>query len=131
MFSRRSSIRNQEGQAVAEFVLVLPALLLVLLAILQFGVLFKDYLALTDAVRAGARKGAVARHESNPKAYTEAAVRASADDLGPKLQVTASSSWTPGSQVEVVGRYPYKIKLLDAIVITDGWLESKTRERVE
>ena len=42
-----------------EFALVLPILLFLLLAIVQFGVVFNNYVTLTDAVRAGARKGAV------------------------------------------------------------------------
>ena len=42
-------VRDQRGQTVTEFALVLPLLMLVLLAILQFGVLFRDYLAVTDA----------------------------------------------------------------------------------
>jgi Flp pilus assembly protein TadG len=49
-------VRDERGQTVTEFALVLPLLMLVLLAILQFGVLFRDYLAVTDAVRAGARR---------------------------------------------------------------------------
>ena len=47
-----------------EFALVLPILLFLLLAIVQFGVVFNNYVTLTDAVRAGARKGAVARRLS-------------------------------------------------------------------
>lgn len=131
MTSRRRTLRSQEGQAAVEFALVLPALLLVLLAILQFGILFKDYLALTDAVRAGARTGAVSRHAADPKAATEAAVVAAANDLGPKLKATATSSWQPGSQVEVEGRYPYKVKLLNLFTVANGTLVSKTKERVE
>lgn len=131
MFSRRRSLEDEQGQAIAEFALVLPPLLFILLAILQFGIVFKDYLALTDAVRAGARKGAVARHESDPKTYTETAVKNAATDLGSSLQVTADSPWTAGSELTVVGRYPYKVKLLNFVTVADGWLESTTKERVE
>jgi Flp pilus assembly protein TadG len=131
MTSRRRTIDSQRGQAVVELVLVLPVLMLVLLAILQFGMVFKDYLALTDAVRAGARKGAVSRHDADPSATTKAAVKAAADDLGSELEVTAVSPWTPGSQVEVTGRYPYEIRLLNIITVTNGVLTSKTKERVE
>jgi Flp pilus assembly protein TadG len=129
MLCRRRT--TEDGQALVEFTVVLPILMLILLAILQFGMVFKDYVALTDAVRAGARKGAVSRYESDPKATTEAAVVAAASDLGPKLEVTATSSWEPRSEVEVEGRYPYTIKLLNVVTITDGWLVSKTKERVE
>jgi Flp pilus assembly protein TadG len=131
MTSRRTTHRRQEGQATIEFAIVLPILLLVLLAILQFGIVFKDYLALTDAVRAGARKAAVSRHETDPAAVTEAAVRAAAKDLGPALEVKVTSSWLATSDVTVEARYPYKLKLLDVVTILDGWLVSTTKERVE
>jgi Flp pilus assembly protein TadG len=122
---------REDGQAVVEFALVLPALLLVLLAILQFGIVFKDYLALTDAVRAGARKGAVSRYVADPQGTTKAAVAASATDLGPRLQVTVTSTWNAGSELAVEGRYPYKVKLLGLVTVADGWLVSRTKERVE
>ena len=37
-----------------EFALVLPVLLVLVTAILQFGLLFNNYITLTDAVRSGA-----------------------------------------------------------------------------
>ena len=49
-----------------EFVLVLPILMLVLFGIIQFGITFKHYVALTDAVRAGARTAAVSRQSPDP-----------------------------------------------------------------
>jgi Flp pilus assembly protein TadG len=48
-----------------EFALVLPVLLLVLLAILRFGLLFENYLTLTDAVRTGVRTLAIGRGTAN------------------------------------------------------------------
>src|SRR5918994_1257023 len=46
--------------------LVAPVLLLILFGVLQFGIVFKDYLALTDAVRAGARQATVSRQKADP-----------------------------------------------------------------
>ncbi len=54
--------RNEEsGQAFVELGLVLPVLLLLLLGVIQFGNVFRDYIALTDATRVGARQAAVSR----------------------------------------------------------------------
>ena len=50
-------LKNERGQTMAELALVLPVLLVLLLGIAQFGVVFNNYISLTDAVRAGARKG--------------------------------------------------------------------------
>ena len=126
----RSSIKREDGQAATELALVAPVLLLILFAVLQFGILFKDYLALTDAVRAGARKATVSRHVADPVGVTKLAVNRAAPDLGPGLQVTVTSSWEPATEVRVEGTYPYKISLL-GMVVKSGRLSSVTRERVE
>ena len=66
MSRRRNMIRNERGQTMVEFALVVPILCLVLFGILQFGALYNDYVTLTDATRVGARKAATSRHEANP-----------------------------------------------------------------
>src|SRR5918992_177483 len=89
-----ASRRHEEGQTMAEFALVLPMLAVLLFAVMQFGVTFNRYLALTDAVRAGARAGAVARHAESPPATTEERVREAAANLDQAaLTVTVASSW--------------------------------------
>jgi Flp pilus assembly protein TadG len=125
--------RNDKGQAVVEFVLVLPILAMVLFGIIQFGITFNNYVTLTDATRAGARKAAVSRSAADPGATAEQAVRDSAaslneDDLD--VAVSASPGWTSGSEVTVTATYPYEISLM-GIVIKSGNLESSTKERVE
>jgi Flp pilus assembly protein TadG len=128
----RIQIRNERGQTMTEFALVLPVLALILFAVIQFGIAFNNYVTLTDATRAGARKAAVSRQVSDPGGTVIAAVRASAKDLNQTdLQVPPpSSSWDPGSDVTVTASYPYKISLL-GIVVKSGRLTSTTTERVE
>ncbi len=58
--------RREDGQALLEFALVLPVLLLILTAILQFGLVFNKYITLTDAVRSGARELALGRGLDDP-----------------------------------------------------------------
>ena len=126
---------REQGQTMAEFALVLPVLAILLFGVIQFGIAFNNYLALTDAVRAGARQGAVARYlpPGEREAAVEAKVYAAADHLDAgKLEVTVSPSdaWAPGSDVTVEASYPYSINLLGKVV-KDGFLTSKTTERVE
>ena len=129
--SRKPQIRGQRGQTMTEFALVMPILLFLLLAIVQFGVVFNNYVTLTDAVRAGARKGAVARRLSSPQTVTETAVRNAATDLkSSDLQVTVTSTFVQGSDVTVEATYPYDIKVL-GLVVKSGRLHSKMTERVE
>ena len=68
MSRRRNVIRNERGQTMVEFALVVPILCLVLFGILQFGALYNDYVTLTDATRVGARKAAVSKYDANPEA---------------------------------------------------------------
>jgi Flp pilus assembly protein TadG len=114
-----------------EFALVLPVLALLLFAVIQFGIVFNNYVTLTDATRAGARKAAVSRQAPNPAAVAEAAVRGSATDLKQSsLTVTINSTWKPSDDVVVTATYPYKVSLL-GFVVKSGRLSSKTTERVE
>jgi Flp pilus assembly protein TadG len=124
-------IRNQRGQTMTEFALVMPLLLFLLLGVIQFGIVFNNYITLTDATRAGARKGAVSRRLSSPATAVQTQVRNAATDLkSSDLQVTVTSTWTQGSDVTVTATYPYDIKLL-GLVVKSGRLHSTMTERVE
>jgi Flp pilus assembly protein TadG len=129
---KRIQIRNQQGQTMTEFALVLPVLALILFAVIQFGIVFNNYITLTDATRAGARKAAVSRQDPNRNSAVISAVRSSATDLkSSKLSVPPpTSTWDPGADVTVTASYPYSISLL-GIVVKSGSLTSKTTERVE
>jgi Flp pilus assembly protein TadG len=119
--------KRERGQALVEFALVLPILAMLILGIVQFGIVFHDYVALTDAVRAGARQGSVTHDAS----AASAAVVNSASELNPSdLAVDVDSSWDPGSDVTVTATYPYDISLL-GVVIKSGRLSAKTTDRVE
>jgi Flp pilus assembly protein TadG len=128
---KRIQIRNEQGQTMTEFALVLPILALILFAVIQFGIVFNNYVQLTDATRAGARKAAVSRQVTDPVGTAVAAVRASAKDLKQSdLNITVSSTWQPTADVAVTATYPYSISLL-GMVVKSGRLSSTTTERVE
>ncbi len=128
---RRANIRSEQGQTMTEFALVLPILLLVVLAITQFGILFNNFVALTDAVRAGARAGAVSRLAADPAGTTISKVKAASSDLDTsKLSISVASDWLHGDDVTVTATYPYSISLL-GLVVRAGQLKSTTTERVE
>ena len=129
---KRIQIRNEQGQTMTEFALVLPVLALILFAVIQFGIVFNNYVTLTDATRAGARKAAVSRDDPNRNADVIAAIQNSASDLDvSKLSVPPpTSTWDSGSDVTVTASYPYSISLL-GLVVKSGRLSSTTTERVE
>jgi Flp pilus assembly protein TadG len=114
-----------------EFALVLPLLLVIMFAVVQFGIVYNDYVTLTDATRAGARKGAVSRLAADPAGATVAAVENSASGLDlAELDVDVVSTFQQGQDVTVEATYPYEINLL-GIHVASGTLSSKTTERVE
>jgi hypothetical protein len=128
---KKTSFRAERGQTMTEFALVLPLLALLLFGVIQFGIAFNNYITLTDAVRAGARKAAVSRHLQDPEGAVVTQVRAAAPDLkSPDLAVDVESSWEAGEEVRVSATYPYRISLL-GLVVKSGRLKSETTERVE
>src|SRR4051794_41969240 len=119
-------IKSEQGQTMTEFALVLPVLALILFAVIEFGSVFNNYVQLTDATRAGARKAAVSRQTSDPAGMAVAAVRSSAKDLKQSdLSITVSSTWQPTTDVSVTATYPYSISLL-GMGVKWGRLSSKT-----
>ncbi len=125
--------RDERGQATVEFALVLPVLALLLFAIAQLGIVFHQYITLTDAVRAGARTAAVSRFAADPDGAAEEAVRDAAvnlDQTDLAVAVTSPQAWSRGSPVTVSASYPYSIALL-GLVVKSGRLESATTERIE
>ena len=116
-----------------EFALILPILALLLFGVIQFGIVFNNYMTVTDAARAGARVGAVSKDKPDPAgtaatAAYDSAENLNADDLD--VAVVASPAWTHGSEVAVTVSYPYQVSLL-GFVVASGDLASTTKERIE
>ena len=130
---KRSS--DERGQTLVEFAALLPVLCLLLFGIIQFGVVFHDYITVTDASRVGARKAAVSRIGGD----TGAAAVAAAKEAGSSLDWTKDGAsvtceaddWTSaGGDVSCTVNYPYSVEVLGMPVVT-GTLTSVTTERLE
>jgi Flp pilus assembly protein TadG len=126
-------VRREDGQAITEFALILPVLVALLLGIIQFGIVFNNYLTITDAARAGARKAAVSRFLGDNGAAAKTTAQNSAQQLNQtdlKVTVTSTNWNVPGSDVNVTVTYPYSINIL-GWTVKAGDLTSTTKERLE
>jgi Flp pilus assembly protein TadG len=133
---RHTSLRSEHGQAAVEFALVVPVLLLLLLSIIQGGIVFHNYLTVTDAARAAARQAIEARVSGVTLTDVQNTAKAAAPDLDPtKLGVALDDPSDPtfnqgGSQLSVTVTYPYSINIL-GVVVASGNLTSRMTGRLE
>jgi Flp pilus assembly protein TadG len=137
MNRRRQHIRSEHGQAAVELALVAPILVALLLGIVQAGIAFHNYLSVTDAARAVARKAILVRFTP----LSQSDLNQIADNASPDLdsnQLNATLTPDPndpnfptaGDLVTVTVTYPYHLQLF-GIPIIDGTLTSTMKDRVE
>ena len=102
--------KREGGQSLVEFALVLPIFLVVLFAIVDFGMAFHAWITVTNSAREGARIGAV----HAPAATIEQRVRDTADSLDQDLLTVSVSNaddqgGQPGESVVVDVSYSYSL----------------------
>jgi len=136
--------RDESGQALVEFAMLTPVMLLVLVGIIKCAIAFNHYVILTDAVRAGARQLAISR--GVPSACTNATsrVKSSASDLdSSQITVTEnvngsssncgdlSAGNEQGNDAEVSASYPCDLVIFGIDFAPNCKLTSKMTERIE
>src|SRR4051794_19537366 len=137
--ANRRRIASEQGQTAVEFALVAPFIIVLLLAVIQFAVAFHNYLTLTDAARAGARRAIVARFGGGNFDEAKQAVREAAGSLDQSrldqpgaIDVSDASGMTAGSLVTVTVKYPYEINIpLLGMTVSSGTLTAVAKERLE
>lgn len=90
--------KKENGQAIVEFAIVLPLLLLIICAIIDFGWLFYNQLSLENCAREGVRYAAVNAGNSDCVTLTQAKINAvSVNSIKDSLNVSVvfSSPQTP------------------------------------
>ncbi|MEX0992302.1 MAG: TadE/TadG family type IV pilus assembly protein [Actinomycetota bacterium] len=116
-------LRSPRGSSTVEFVLVLPLLLIVLLGVVQVGLVMRDQLRVSQAVRDAAREASVTLDQG---AIMRAAERSGLDGARLELSV-AREGGAPGDPVAVVLTYhePVVVPLV-AWLFPDGFVLSAT-----
>lgn len=135
---RRARGRATSGQALVEFVFVLPLLLMLLVGIIACGILMNNWVILTDAVRSGARELAISR-APGLDACTQAAnrIQAAAVGLAPgsivvtTTAVASCTNLTAGSDATVTATYPCDLRVLGIDYAPACTLRATSTVRIE
>jgi Flp pilus assembly protein TadG len=114
--------RSEAGAELIEFGLTLPLLLLVVLGIVEFGFLFREYEIVTNAAREGARIAVLPAYSTtDAQERVDSYLTASGldADLAPTPTVTPGSVALPGgtcvSTVAVTVTYPHAMTFVAGI----------------
>jgi Flp pilus assembly protein TadG len=138
---------SRSGASAVEFAMVAPMLLLILGAIVDFGLTMNNYLELTDAVRVGARQFALSSASSTPMTTATTAIRNAAPNLtGTSISITYRVNGTActtdggcqtalaanaGNAATVTATYPCSTPMAGVTFLSSCSLSSTTTEMVE
>jgi Flp pilus assembly protein TadG len=129
-------VARNDGQAMVEFVLVLPFLLGFIFLMIQGGVAYHDKITMTDAVRVGARAAAVNRTTAGgPCAAATTAIQNTLsssqwDVASTRIECNTPLGVTLGNPIEIkIVGYPFTIGI--GALKTDGAFTVRAQERLE
>jgi hypothetical protein len=116
--------RGAAGQATAEFALVLPFLVLLLLGLLQVALIGRDYVLVVHAARAAVREASVDAGANRVRAAATSVLDGAEVDIGPRGEV--------GEPIRVSVRYKVRtdVPIVGALV-PDRAITSTAVMRVE
>ncbi len=117
-------IREEKGASSLEFALVMPLLVLIIFGIIQFGIVYNHYLAITHAAREGARLAAVGKFSE--EAVTDRAYPV--DSVNVEISYPNGESHGEPVEVKVSSNYLLSIPLYGQFNIP---LISKAEMRIE
>ena len=99
---------GEKGQALAEFALLIPIFLILLFAIVDFGMGFHSWITITNSAREGARLGAVAATEQQIIDRVYGTATLIDEDTNMDVLVT-NAQGLPGESVVVQVDYDYDL----------------------
>lgn len=108
--NRNKKTDGEKGQNLVEFALVVPIFLILVFAIVDFGMGFHAWITVTNAAREGARVGAVGADEATITARVEdTASSLTQDDLNVTVTNSVDQGGDPGESVTVQVDYQYQM----------------------
>ena len=102
-------LKKNKGQSLVETALVLPILLLILMGIIDFGMMFNNYLIVSNASREGARNAAVGATDSEINAIVSNVV-STLDSSRIVVEISPSETERKkGDELVVKVKYEYRL----------------------
>jgi len=131
------SLKNEKGQSLVEFAILLPVLLLLIMGILEFGLMLNSYLTINNSAREGARLGVVVG--SNLGSDTEISdlikkisPNLNREDLTINIMPSLAGRKSGGTiSVEVKYNYKLTIPIISNILGNVMVLKAQTSMRIE
>lgn len=127
------SLRNQKGQSLIEFAIILPLLLLILMSIAEFGMMLNSYLTIRNACREGARSGIVGSFDADIKS-TIVGTSPSLEEADLTINITPSyGNRKSGDPLTVSLSYKYHltVPIISGLLNNTVILNSQTTMRIE
>jgi Flp pilus assembly protein TadG len=126
-------LKNQKGQALVEFAVILPLLLLLIMGIIEFGLMLNSYLTVRNVSREGARAGIV----GSTNAEIENTIISTSPNLEEsKLTINitpAEGSRKSGDTLTVQLTYKYEliVPIISSLLGNEIDLKAQTSMRIE
>ena len=123
---------RNKGQSLVEAALVLPIIIVLLIGIIDFGLLFNNYLVLCNASREGARNAAVGASDAQIRSIVSTAASSlEQDEL--TITITPNESYRKnGDEIDVTLQYKNELFTpLSSIISEPINLSSTTIMRME
>ncbi|MCE5285127.1 MAG: pilus assembly protein [Pelosinus sp.] len=126
-------MKNHRGQAIVEFALVFPWLVLMLAGIIEFGIAINHYMVLSEAAREGARSAALGANDAAVTAATKAAISPQSIDKNNVTVTINPAARIRGSSVTVIVSYPLKTltRIMSIFFNTTPEVQGSATMRVE
>jgi len=145
---KRMGAGNERGQSMVEFALVVPILLMLVTAIVCFGIIMQNSLTLTNSVNVGALQLAMSRGQTtDPCATATAAIESAAPNLTPanlsftyvingntytSTSCTAGAAYmTQGGSLQVTVTYPCSFAIIYKATFPSCGLSSQIAELIQ
>lgn len=127
------SLKNEKGQSLVEFAILLPLLLLIIMGIFEFGLMLNSYLTIHNSAREGARLGIVAGSNSEiSELISNISPTLDTENLIVNITPAEGIRKSGGTlTVEVIYDYQVSIPIISNILSGVVVLKAQTSMRIE